>query len=70
MSDADLTRLEEQIAHLARMVEDLNEVVTERSAEIDRLTRRVHALTERLAEQQDSGGGGSVLLGDQKPPHW
>ena len=69
MSDADLTRLEEQIAHLARMVEELNEVVTTRSAEIDRLTRLVHALTERLAEPQEAAGG-SVLLADRKPPHW
>ena len=69
MSDAQITRLEEQIAHLARMVEELNEVVTKRSAEIDRLTRLVQALGERLNEQQEPGGG-SILLADRKPPHW
>jgi SlyX protein len=69
MSDTRITRLEEQHAHLTRSLEELNEVVTAQAGEIDLLTRRVHMLMERIAEEEQASGG-TVSLGDQKPPHW
>ena len=69
MSDERLTELEENVAHLARVVDDLNEVVTRQAGEIDRLTHRVRMLLERAAEAELASGS-SVPLADQKPPHW
>jgi len=63
------TRLEEDVAHLTRAVEDLSEVVARQAGEIDRLARRVGMLLERDAERE-ADAGGSVTLADQKPPHW
>jgi SlyX protein len=62
------TSLEERIAHLARAVDDLSDVVARQAAEIDRLTRRVTMLLEREAEREADGG--SLALGDERPPHW
>jgi SlyX protein len=63
------TRLEEQIAHLTRMMDEMSDVVARQDAEIVRLTRRVEILMGREAEREAQGGGG-VPLADQKPPHW
>jgi len=66
---SDITRLEEQIAHLTRVTDDLSEVVARQEREISRLSRLVGLLTEREAERE-SAEGGAVPLADQKPPHW
>jgi SlyX protein len=60
--------LEEQVAHLTRMVEDLSDVVTRQGREIANLSRRVGLLLEREAEREAEGG--TIPLADQKPPHW
>ena len=65
---SDLTRLEEQIAHLTRVTDDLSEVVARQEREIARLSRIVGLLAEREAEREAEAG--SVPLADQKPPHW
>jgi SlyX protein len=65
---SDLTRLEEQIAHLTRVTDDLSEVVARQEREIARLSRLVGLLTEREAEREAAGG--TIPLADQKPPHW
>lgn len=65
---AATTQLEERIAHLTRMVEDLSDVVAGQSREIERLSRRVGLLMEREAEREAEGG--SLPLADQRPPHW
>ncbi|NRB36221.1 MAG: SlyX family protein [Rhodobacteraceae bacterium] len=64
-----MTHLEEQIAHLTRAVDELNEVVAGQANEIDRLTRHVAMLMQREAERQAEGGGG-VVFGDERPPHY
>lgn len=66
---ANNTDLEEQIAHLARTIEDLSDVVARQDQEIARLTRRVEMLMTRDGERELNQGG-SVPLADQKPPHW
>ncbi|SDZ05019.1 SlyX protein [Jannaschia faecimaris] len=61
--------LEERIAHLTRAVEDLSDVVARQDGQIAVLERRVLRLMERAAEQE-SQGGNTVPLADQRPPHW
>lgn len=63
-----MTRNEEQLAHLARAVEELSEIAAAQQDEIARLKRKVEQLTEREAEREWQDGG-SVALADQ-PPHW
>lgn len=64
-----MEKLEEQIAHLSRTVEDLSDVVARQDAEIATLTRRVHMLMEREASRESEGSGG-IVVGDERPPHY
>jgi SlyX protein len=63
------TEIEERLAHLERLADDLNEVVAKQAREIDRLTARVAMLMEREAMREAEGSGG-VIVGDEKPPHY
>lgn len=63
-----MEKLEEQIAHLTRTVEDLSDIVARQEAEITTLNRRVHMLMQREGEREASGG--SVVVGDERPPHY
>jgi len=58
--------LEEGVAHLTRTVEDLSDIVARQADEIDRLTRRMGQVIDRMAGPDE---GGAVLT-DQRPPHW
>lgn len=62
-------RLEEQIAHLTKMLDELSDVVAAQGKELTRLTRLTGLLMEREAEREFSAGG-QIPLADQKPPHW
>lgn len=64
-----MQELEERIAHLIRITDDLNEVVARQQDQIDRLTRRVEMLMQREAERAAEATGG-VVLGDERPPHY
>jgi SlyX protein len=64
----DLTALEEKLAHLTRMVEDLSDVAARQEGEIARLTARIGLLMTREAEREADTG--TVPLADQRPPHW
>jgi SlyX protein len=61
--------VEEQLAHLTRMVEDLSDVVASQASEIDLLTRRVALLMQREAEREAEGGS-HIYGGPEKPPHY
>ena len=61
--------LETRIAHLERLSEDLNDIVSRQASEIDRLTQKVELLMRREAEREADGGGG-IILGDERPPHY
>nr|WP_281496027.1 SlyX family protein [Marivita sp. S6314] len=65
----DITALEERIAHLTRLTEDLSDTVAAQAKEIDRLTARVTMLMMREAEREAEGTGG-IVLGDERPPHY
>lgn len=64
-----MNALEERMAHLIRAMDDLSDVVARQQKEIDGLTHRVRILIEREAEREQSGGGG-LIFGDEKPPHY
>ena len=64
-----LDALEERIAHQDATIDDLNRIVTDQWKAIDRLTREVAMLTERVKAAEQA-----VLTtdpGDEPPPpHW
>lgn len=64
-----MQQVEEQLAHLQKTVEELNDIVTGQQAEIDKLQARVQMLMEREAAREAEGSGG-VILGDERPPHY
>ncbi|MBE1294532.1 MAG: SlyX family protein [Shimia sp.] len=64
-----MEQLEEKIAHLTRTVEELSDVVARQDTEIALLTRRVQMLLEREATREQDGGGG-IVMGDERPPHY
>lgn len=67
----DTVKLEEQIAHLTRTVEDLSDVVARQEQVIARMERRIQLLLTREAERERDGEiGASEAPADQRPPHW
>ncbi|WP_112323966.1 SlyX family protein [Oceanibium sediminis] len=70
MSDPRLTRLEEALTHQADMLEDLSQMLIAQGKTIERLERNVALLRARAAEAEADSGGGTVILADQKPPHY
>lgn len=64
-----MEKLEEQIAHLTKTVEELSDVIARQDTEIALLQRRVKMLLEREADRESAGGGG-VVIGDERPPHY
>lgn len=69
MKNDSIAPLEEQIAHLSRVVDDLSDIIARQEGEIAILTNRVRMLMEREAGRE-ADAGGSVAIGDQRPPHW
>jgi SlyX protein len=59
----DLTQLEERIAHLTRMVDDLSDVIARQDRTIAALVARVTHLSERDAARDTPEA-------NQRPPHW
>jgi SlyX protein len=66
---ADQAKLEETLAHLMRVVEELSDVVARQDGEITRLRARVDMLMAREADRE-AAEGGAVALSDKPPPHW
>ena len=63
MSEDRLTELEMQFMHLEKRYEQLNEVVIEQQAAIERLTRELASLRESI-QQPDAAGD------EPPPPHY
>lgn len=61
--------IEERLAHLERVLDEVNEVVARQADEISVLTRRVAMLMEREAMREADGSGG-VVIGNERPPHY
>ncbi|PRX37155.1 Uncharacterized coiled-coil protein SlyX (sensitive to lysis X) [Meinhardsimonia xiamenensis] len=69
MSEDRITALEERVAELIRVSDELSEVVAAQRAKIERLTRLVEMLTRREAEREAEATG-AHLFADERPPHW
>ena len=61
--------VQERVAHLERMAEELSDQVAAQARQIDVLERRVAMLMEREAQRETEATGG-VVLGDERPPHY
>jgi len=61
--------LEEHSAHLSKTVDGLSDVIARQDKDIARLTQIVDVLVAREKERETQGGGG-VILGDERPPHY
>ncbi|WP_116132573.1 SlyX family protein [Tropicimonas sp. IMCC34043] len=68
-STTELRRIEEELAHLHRLGDELSDIVARQSAEIDLLTRRVAMLMDRAARSEQEQTGGAVFA-DERPPHY
>ena len=66
---SDITTLEEQIAYLAKTVDELSDVVARQEKDLELAKRRIGMLMEREATREYDAGG-TIPLADQKPPHW
>ena len=66
---SDLTTLEEQIAYLAKTVDELSDVVARQEKDLELAKRRIGMLMEREATREFDAGG-TIPLAGQKPPHW
>ena len=64
-----MQHLEEKIAHLTRTLDEVSDIVTQQQKDIDKLNHRVRMLMEREAGREAEGGGG-VVFGDERPPHY
>ena len=64
-----MTEYEERIAFLERSVDELSDVIAQQDADIARLRRQVDVLIAREADREAQGGGG-VIIGDERPPHY
>ncbi|MEO0676972.1 MAG: SlyX family protein [Pseudomonadota bacterium] len=64
-----MDKLEEKLAHLERIVDDLSEVVARQDRELSALRGKVQILLEREAAREAEGGGGAIF-GDERPPHY
>lgn len=65
----DRDAIEERLAHLLRATDEMSDIIADQASRIDRLERRVAMLMEREA-RREADEGGTVPLGDERPPHW
>ena len=60
---------EERIAWLEREVADLSAAVARQDADLRTLRAEMDRLTAEARARAAEGGGG-VVMGDERPPHW
>jgi SlyX protein len=64
-----ITDLEMELAHVQRLYEQLNEVVTQQARERDQLERRFQQLLGQFKELKEKQAEAFDPL-DEKPPHY
>jgi SlyX protein len=69
MSDNKIIALEEKIAHIQDMLDDLNMVVFRQGKTIENLNNHIKELKEKL-ENLKSPQSSQDLINDDKPPHY
>ena len=67
--DGAMEKLEEKLAHLERLTDELSDVVARQADEIATLRRRVEMLMSREAERE-ADAGSHIFTGQEKPPHY
>jgi len=69
MSDNKIIALEEKIAHIQHMLDDLNMVVFRQGETIENLNNQIKELKEKL-ENFKSPQSSQEVINDDKPPHY
>ena len=69
MSETRIQALEEMAAELLKTTDELSDVIARQEREIAVLTHSVQMLMSREGER-DAQGGGGIVLGDERPPHY
>ena len=69
MSDNKIIALEEKIAHIQHMHDDLNMVVFRQGKTIENLNSQIEELKEKL-ESLKSPQSSQEIINDDKPPHY
>ena len=69
MIDKKIVELEEKVAFLQNMVDDLNMTVFRQGENIEKLKLRVKETNEKLLNQNESFSENSSTL-NNKPPHY
>ena len=69
MSDNKIIALEEKIAHIQHMVDDLNMVVFRQGETIENLNNQIKELKEKMESVKEPQSGQEVI-NDDKPPHY
>ena len=69
MSDNKIIALEEKIAHIQHMLDDLNMIVFRQGETIENLNNQIEGLKEKL-ENLKSPQSSQEVINDDKPPHY
>jgi SlyX protein len=64
-----LTELEIQLAHVQRLYDQLDEVVTQQAMRLDRMQRRLEAVETQVKELKEKSQTTTDPL-DETPPHY
>ena len=69
MSDKKIIPLEEKIAHIQHILDDLNMVVFRQGETIENLNNQIKELKEKM-ETLKSPQSSQEVINDDKPPHY
>ena len=69
MPDNKIIALEEKIAHIQHMLDDLNMVVFRQGETIENLNNQIKELKEKL-ESLSNPQSSQEVINDDKPPHY
>ena len=69
MADNKIIALEEKIAHIQHMLDDLNMVVFRQGETIENLNNQIKELKEKM-EVLKSPKSSQEVINDDKPPHY
>ena len=69
MADNKIIALEEKIAHIQHMLDDLNMVVFRQGETIENLNNHIKELKEKM-ESLKSPQSSQEVIDDDKPPHY
>ena len=69
MPENKIIALEEKIAHIQHMLDDLNMIVFRQGEMIENLNNQIEELKEKL-ERSKSPQSSQEFINDDKPPHY